>query len=80
MVFFQSGLPRSQRVHLLWSSSVPENAWNVHLNLALIYQELGRLDLALTHATAALNTAPEDQRPRINDFIVQLENSNASSP
>ena len=53
-----------------------DNAWNVHLNLALVYQQLGRLDLALTHATAALETAPEAQRPGINEFVVQLERQN----
>lgn len=57
-----------------------DNAWNVHLNLALIYQGEGRLDLALTHATAALNAAPEDQRQSINDFIVQLETQNTENP
>jgi tetratricopeptide (TPR) repeat protein len=55
-----------------------DSAWNVHLNLALIYQERGQLDLALEHATAALNTAPEDQRQQINDFVVQLETQNAN--
>jgi tetratricopeptide (TPR) repeat protein len=50
-----------------------ENAWNVHLNLALIYQALDMLDVALEHATAALDAAPDSQRQQINDFIVQLE-------
>jgi tetratricopeptide (TPR) repeat protein len=57
-----------------------ENGWNVHLNLALIYQGQGQLDLALEHATAALNAAPEDQRQQINDFIVELERENSSNP
>jgi tetratricopeptide (TPR) repeat protein len=56
------------------------NAWNVHLNLALIYQQSGQLDLALTHATAALQAAPEDQRSQINDFVVQLESQGAGNP
>ena len=50
-----------------------DSAWSVHLNLALIYQGRGQLELALEHATAALNAAPEDQRQQINDFVVQLE-------
>ena len=54
-----------------------ENAWNVLLNLALLYQELGQLDQALELATAALNAAPEGQRQQINDFIVQLEQQSA---
>ncbi len=57
-----------------------ENAWNVHLNLALIYHAQGQLDLALEHATAAVNTAPEDQRQQINDFIVQLETQKSPNP
>jgi tetratricopeptide (TPR) repeat protein len=52
-----------------------DNAWNVHLNLALIYQQTGQLELALTHATEALGTAPEGQRQQINDFIAQLSSS-----
>jgi superkiller protein 3 len=56
-----------------------DNAWNVHLNLALIYQGEGQLDLALTHATAALNAAPEGQRQQINDFIVQLEQQSSGN-
>jgi tetratricopeptide (TPR) repeat protein len=57
-----------------------ENAWSVHLNLALIYGESGQFDLALAHAMAALETAPEDQWPQINDFIVQLEQQGSTSP
>jgi tetratricopeptide (TPR) repeat protein len=57
-----------------------DNAWNVHLNLALVYQQLGRLDLALTHATAALEMAPEAQRSGINEFVVQLERQNSGNP
>ena len=57
-----------------------ENAWNVHLNLALLYQELGQIDQALAHATAALNAAPEGQRQQINDFVVDLERQNSSNP
>ncbi len=57
-----------------------EAAWNVHLNLALIYQGLEMLDLALEHAAVALNAAPEDQREQINDFIVQLESQNKPNP
>jgi tetratricopeptide (TPR) repeat protein/O-antigen ligase len=56
------------------------NAWNVHLNLALIYQQTGQLDLALVHATAARDAAPEDQRQQINDFVVQLESQSYESP
>jgi tetratricopeptide (TPR) repeat protein len=55
-----------------------DNAWNVHLNLALIYQGQGQLGPALEQATAALNAAPEDQRQRINDFVVQLETQNTN--
>ena len=56
-----------------------DNAWNVHLNLALIYQETGgQLDLALTHAVAALDTAPEGQRAGINDFVSQLQSLQGS--
>jgi tetratricopeptide (TPR) repeat protein len=57
-----------------------ENAWNVHLNLALIYQALGQLDLALTHATAALSGAPEAQREQITDFVAQLETQSSGTP
>jgi tetratricopeptide (TPR) repeat protein/MFS family permease len=57
-----------------------ENAWNVHLNLALIYQGLGQLDLALTHATAALSGAPETQREQISDFVAQLETQSSGNP
>jgi tetratricopeptide (TPR) repeat protein len=57
-----------------------DNAWRVHWNLALIYQAQNNLDLALTHATAALNSAPEGQRQQINDVVVQLEKQISGSP
>jgi tetratricopeptide (TPR) repeat protein len=57
-----------------------ENAWNVHVNLALIYQTLGQLDLAMSHAMAALNGAPENQRQQINDFVIQLEQQSSPNP
>jgi tetratricopeptide (TPR) repeat protein len=57
-----------------------EAAWNVHLNLALIYQGLEMLDLALEHAAMALKGAPADQREQINSFIVQLESQNKPKP
>jgi tetratricopeptide (TPR) repeat protein len=57
-----------------------ENAWNVHLNLALIYQGQAQFELALNHAMAALNSAPEGQRQQINDFIVQLESQSSTTP
>lgn len=50
-----------------------DNAWNVHLNLALIYQERGELEPALSHAVAALQVAPEDQRAQISNFVTSLE-------
>ncbi len=53
-----------------------DNAWNVHLNLALLYQETGQLDLSLSHAQAALPAAPEAQKSQINDFIAHLESLN----
>jgi tetratricopeptide (TPR) repeat protein len=57
-----------------------DNAWNVHLNLALIYQTQGQVEPALSHATMALNAAPEDQRPAINDFILELEQQGSGTP
>ncbi len=57
-----------------------DNAWNVHLNLALIYQQMGQTGTALNHATIALNLAPENQRQQINDFVVQLEQQSTGSP
>jgi tetratricopeptide (TPR) repeat protein len=53
-----------------------DNAWNVHLNLALLYQEMGQLGDSLLHAQAALPFAPEEQKSQIENFIAQLESLN----
>ncbi len=57
-----------------------EIAWSVHVNLALIYQAQGELDLALSHARDALDLAPEDQREQINNFIAELETQRSENP
>jgi tetratricopeptide (TPR) repeat protein len=43
-----------------------------HTNLALLYQHQGRTREALNHAQSALRTAPNDERPAIEGFIIQL--------
>jgi Flp pilus assembly protein TadD len=39
----------------------------------MIYQQLGRLEEAITEAETALELAPEGDRPALEDFITQLQ-------
>ncbi|NLF63727.1 MAG: hypothetical protein GX579_03920 [Chloroflexi bacterium] len=47
--------------------------WNLNFRLAGIYRELGEVEEARALATAALEEAPEDQRPAIQAFLEELE-------
>jgi tetratricopeptide (TPR) repeat protein len=41
-------------------------------NLALLYQQLGRIDEAINHAQIALEFSPEADRPALQNLIDQL--------
>jgi tetratricopeptide (TPR) repeat protein len=49
------------------------DAWDIHRMLATIYAQGGQNDVALSHAQMALELAPEDQKPAVQDLIAQLE-------
>ena len=48
------------------------NDYATHKNLAMIYQQLARLEEAIAAAETALELAPESDWPALEDFIVQL--------
>lgn len=50
-----------------------QNAWNTHLILAVLDSQLGRPEEALSHAQMAWQLAPEEEKPALQDMIVQLE-------
>ena len=47
-------------------------AWDCHRVLAIAYQNMGQIGDALFHAQAALDLAPEDQRPAMQELVAQL--------
>jgi len=44
-----------------------------HQSLALLYEQLGQKDLALSEATRARNLAPASEKSNLESFMVQLE-------
>ncbi len=48
-------------------------AWDAHRLLAIAYYQMGMPELALTEAQTALQMAPEDQRPAIEQLLQQLQ-------
>ncbi len=49
------------------------NDYDSQKNLALLYQQIGDLDSALTHAQAALQVAPEATKADLQTYIEQLQ-------
>jgi len=49
------------------------DAWDNHRLLAVAHYQLGQLGQALLEAQMALEMAPEDRRPEVEDLIRQLE-------
>ncbi len=44
-----------------------------HKNLAILYQQLGRIDEAIAEAEAALSLAPENDRASLEAYLAQLK-------
>ena len=59
----------------------PEAAdvWDTYRVLAIVYDNLGREELALENAQAALERAPEDQKPDLRVLVSQLQQSAGGS-
>lgn len=55
-------------------------AWDAHRLLAIAYYQMGMPDEALTEAQTALQMAPEDQRPAIEQLIQQLQPTEPVTP
>jgi tetratricopeptide (TPR) repeat protein len=49
-----------------------EDAWDIHRVLAIVYNDLGMGNLALSHALAALEMVPEEQRATMENLVAQL--------
>ena len=52
----------------------PENSenWKIHETLARLYSQVGDSANAISSALAALDSAPDDQKSRLQDFISEL--------
>lgn len=50
-----------------------QDAWETHRLLAIAYYQSGHLDQALLEAQIALQLAPEDQRPVVEELIQQIQ-------
>lgn len=50
-----------------------EGVWDVHRLLAIAYYQSGLIEAALSEAQLALQMAPEDQRPVVEQMIQQLQ-------
>ncbi len=48
-------------------------AWDAHRLLAIAYYQMGLPEMALAEAQTALQMAPEDQKPAIEQLIGQLQ-------
>jgi len=57
-----------------------EDLWNVHQVLARLYSQIGQREQALAHASTALELAPEDQQPILQDLIAQLQSQGMLQP
>jgi tetratricopeptide (TPR) repeat protein len=57
-----------------------EDLWNVHQVLARLHSQTGQQEQALAHASTALELAPEDQQPALQDLIAQLQSQGTSQP
>jgi peptidyl-prolyl cis-trans isomerase B (cyclophilin B) len=66
-----------------WATSIPSSGtkkvielrprnYNNHKNLAILYEQMGRIDDAIREATEALNLAPQDQKAALQSFIARL--------
>ena len=55
------------------ASEMAPDDYEGHQGLASVYRQLGRLDEALEEARIARDLAPKEERPTLNDLIVQLE-------
>jgi len=48
------------------------NLWEIHKNLALLYQQVGDLQSAIRHAQIAASIAPTDTQPQLQAYAMQL--------
>lgn len=51
---------------------IDSDSFNNHKNLALLYQEQGRVDEAIAEAQKAWELAPKDEKPALETYIMQL--------
>ncbi len=57
----------------LESAKAKNDIWRIEENIAITYLQLGRKPEALIHAKSALGVAPESEWERINNLILQIE-------
>ncbi len=56
------------------------NSWVNRLNLALVYQRVGRTNDAMTEAQTAYNLAPSDSKQHVVDIIAQIQQPQGKTP
>jgi len=59
--------------HIVESEPDTGDLWRIHQVLAQLYVQIGKPEEALTHAQMALQLAPEDQQPGMQQLIEQLQ-------
>ena len=57
-----------------------KDIWNIHQVLARLYSQIGRLDEALWYAQMAVQLAPQDQQPMLQELVAQLQSLEAPQP
>ncbi|MFN8484067.1 MAG: O-antigen ligase family protein [Anaerolineae bacterium] len=62
------------------AADLAPTSWVNRLNLALVYQRVGRGSEALTEAQTAYNLAPPDAKQRVVDIISQIQQPKPSTP
>ncbi|MFN8496281.1 MAG: O-antigen ligase family protein [Anaerolineae bacterium] len=62
------------------AADLAPNSWVNRLNLALVYQRVGRGSDALAEAQTAYNLAPQDAKQRVVDIISQIQQPKPSAP
>ena len=55
----------------LWTDKAPTD-YNAHKNLALMYRELGQVTAAISETRRALELAPDDQKPALQQYLTEL--------
>ena len=76
--YTQAGRLGDAVTQTLWLLEAVPDDFVGHKNLAVLYQQLGRMEEALAEAERALELAPESEREILATFIAQLREAQGS--